>query len=103
MRNIKYSSNHQTEFHSFSTFVSFSFSFSYSILFDKIFPNGHNMDIREFSDILCDGRKLEVKPDILGDFRNIPFSDKEATITFYLACLKKDEKRFKRLLRTIEE
>ena len=33
------------------------------------------MDIREFSDILCDGRKLEVKPDILGDFRNIPFSD----------------------------
>lgn len=34
---------------------------------------------------------------------NIPFSDKEATITFYLACLKKDEKRFKRLLRTIEE
>ena len=33
------------------------------------------MDIRRFSDTLCDGRKLEVKPDILGDFRNIPFSD----------------------------
>lgn len=31
------------------------------------------MDIRELEDILCDGRKLEIKPDIIGDFRNIPF------------------------------
>ena len=33
------------------------------------------MDIREFEDTLCDGRKLEVKPDIIGDFRNIPYPD----------------------------
>lgn len=33
------------------------------------------MDIRELEDTLCDGRKLEIKPDIIGDFRNIPFSD----------------------------
>ena len=33
------------------------------------------MDIREYEDILCDGRKLEVKPDVIGDFRNIPFQD----------------------------
>lgn len=33
------------------------------------------MDCRELEDTLCDGRKLEIKPDIIGDFRNIPFSD----------------------------
>lgn len=33
------------------------------------------MDIREYEDILCDGRKLEIKPDVIGDFRNIPFPD----------------------------
>lgn len=33
------------------------------------------MDIREFEDTLCDGRKLSVKPDVIGDFRNIPFND----------------------------
>ena len=33
------------------------------------------MDIMEFEDTLCDGRKLEVKPDIIGDFRNIPYPD----------------------------
>ena len=25
------------------------------------------MDIREYEDILCDGRKLEIKPDVIGD------------------------------------
>ena len=33
------------------------------------------MDIRKYEDILCDGRKLEIKPDVIGDFRNIPFQD----------------------------
>ena len=33
------------------------------------------MDHRELEDVLCDGRKLEIKPDIIGDFRNIPFPD----------------------------
>lgn len=33
------------------------------------------MDNREFEDTLCDGRKLEVKPDIVADFRKIPFKD----------------------------
>lgn len=33
------------------------------------------MDIRNFEDTLCDGRKLEVKPDIVGDFRDMPFED----------------------------
>lgn len=33
------------------------------------------MDIRREETILCDGRKLEIQPDILGDFRDIPFED----------------------------
>ncbi|MCI7342704.1 MAG: SAM-dependent methyltransferase [Fusobacterium necrophorum] len=33
------------------------------------------MDIREFEDVLCDGRKLKISPDVVADFRNIPFSD----------------------------
>lgn len=33
------------------------------------------MDNRELEDTLCDGRKLEIKPDIVADFRKIPFKD----------------------------
>ena len=43
--------------------------------FDKNNKNAIYMDNRELEDTLCDGRKLEVKPDIVGDFRNIPFKD----------------------------
>lgn len=38
------------------------------------------MDNRKIEEVLCDGRKLEIKPDILGDFRNIPFKNN----SFYL-------------------
>lgn len=41
--------------------------------FDKNNPNVTFMDCREEEDILCDGRKLEIHPDIIGDFRDIPF------------------------------
>lgn len=43
--------------------------------FDKNNPKVTFMDCRELEDVLCDGRKLEIKPDIIGDFRNIPFMD----------------------------
>ncbi|MEG0403970.1 MAG: class I SAM-dependent methyltransferase [Anaerorhabdus sp.] len=43
--------------------------------FDKDNENIVFMDIRELEDKLCDGRKLEIKPDIIGDFRKIPFQD----------------------------
>lgn len=33
------------------------------------------MDCRQLEDTLCDGRKLEIKPDIVADFRNIPFNN----------------------------
>ena len=43
--------------------------------FDKDNPDVVFMDNREYEDILCDGRRLEIKPDVIGDFRNIPFND----------------------------
>ena len=41
--------------------------------FDKHNPEAVYMDIRQETDTLCDGRTLEVKPDIVGDFRDMPF------------------------------
>ena len=43
--------------------------------FDKENKDTVFMDNREFEDTLCDGRKLIVAPDVVGDFRNIPFKD----------------------------
>ena len=33
------------------------------------------MDIRKENHILCDGREVIVSPEIIGDFRKIPFQD----------------------------
>ncbi|BAO05108.1 gp44 protein [Clostridium botulinum B str. Osaka05] len=49
--------------------------------FKKDNPNTVFMDIRELEDTLCDGRKLLIKPDIVGDFKDIPFPNN----TFKLA------------------
>lgn len=43
--------------------------------FDKQNPNVVFMDNRVEEDTLCDGRKLEVKPGLNADFRNMPFQD----------------------------
>ncbi len=43
--------------------------------FNKKNPLAIFSDIRDESHVLCDGRKLEIKPDILADFRKLPFSD----------------------------
>ena len=48
--------------------------------FDKNHPDAIYMDNREIDTKLCDGRQLLVKPDIVADFRNMPFQDD----TFYL-------------------
>lgn len=48
--------------------------------FDKENPHTTFMDNRELDDILCDGRALEVKPDLVADFRNMPFEND----TFYM-------------------
>lgn len=49
--------------------------------FDKRNPAVVFMDNRELEKTLCDGRKLEIKPDLVADFRHIPYPDN----SFYLA------------------
>lgn len=48
--------------------------------FNKENENALYMDNRTLETTLCDGRKLIVAPDLIGDFKNIPFNDE----TFYL-------------------
>ena len=48
--------------------------------FDKENENTVFMDKRCFNDVLCDGRTLEINPDIIADFRYMPFQDE----SFYL-------------------
>ncbi|WP_141433030.1 class I SAM-dependent methyltransferase [Bacillus sp. 03113] len=48
--------------------------------FDKQHEDVVYMDNRQLKDTLCDGRTLEVNPDIIADFRNMPFEDN----SFYL-------------------
>lgn len=43
--------------------------------FDKSNPEVEFCDIREYEDTLCDGRKLEIKPDTIADFTKLPFAD----------------------------
>lgn len=43
--------------------------------FDKENPDTVFMDCRNEEHTLCDGRKLEIRPDVVGDFRKIPFPD----------------------------
>jgi ubiquinone/menaquinone biosynthesis C-methylase UbiE len=43
--------------------------------FDKNNPDVVFADIRKEKHVLCDGRKLEINPDIVMDFTKIPFSD----------------------------
>ena len=40
-------------------------------------------DCRNFTDTLCDGRTLEVMPDIELDFRNLPFSDESFDLVIF--------------------
>lgn len=50
------------------------------IWFDKENPDVLYMDNRQLTDILCDGRVLNINPDVVADFRDMPFPDN----TFYL-------------------
>lgn len=43
--------------------------------FNKQHPDAIYMDIRRDEFIACDGRKIKVDPDLIGDFRDIPFPD----------------------------
>ncbi len=48
--------------------------------FNKKHPDVLYADNRRLSDVLCDGRALNINPDIIADFRDMPFPDE----TFYL-------------------
>lgn len=48
--------------------------------FDKENADVIFMDNRELDETLCDGRSLHIKPDIVADFRKMPFNDE----SFYL-------------------
>lgn len=48
--------------------------------FDKQNDDVMYMDNRQLTDTLCDGRTLNVNPDVLADFRDMPFPDE----SFYL-------------------
>ena len=51
--------------------------------FDKDNKNVVFMDNRELNETLCDGRRLVIKPDIVGDFRQIPFPDKSFKLVVF--------------------
>lgn len=43
--------------------------------FDRNNPDVLFADIRDEEHILCDGRELKIKPDVVMDFRDMPFQD----------------------------
>lgn len=51
--------------------------------FQKNYPDVVFMDIREIETTLCDGRKLKIEPDVVGDFRCIPFPDNEFDLVIF--------------------
>lgn len=48
--------------------------------FDPNNPDAEYVDNRTLEDTLCDGRHLSVSPDVVADFRHLPFEDN----SFYL-------------------
>ena len=50
------------------------------IWFDKQYHDAIYLDNRQLTDVLCDGRTLNINPDVIADFQNMPFEDS----TFYL-------------------
>lgn len=51
--------------------------------FDKNDPRVLFQDIREIEAELCDGRRFEVKPDVIGDFRNMTFEDNSFSMVVF--------------------
>lgn len=51
--------------------------------FNKENKNVMFMDNRQMSEILCDGRRLEIKPDVVADFRHMPFDDNSFKVVVF--------------------
>lgn len=51
--------------------------------FDKEFKDAVFMDKRTLETTLCDGRSLNVNPDVISDFRNMPFEDESFHLVIF--------------------
>lgn len=51
--------------------------------FDKNNQDTIYMDIREVETVLCDGRTYKVKPDIIADFREMPFNENSFNLVVF--------------------
>ena len=51
--------------------------------FDRQNPNVVYGDIRKEEHTLCDGRSLVIEPDVMMDFRNMPFNDGQFTLVVF--------------------
>nr|DAI16495.1 MAG TPA: Methyltransferase domain [Caudoviricetes sp.] len=51
--------------------------------FDKADPDAIYMDIREEEFIACDGRRVRVHPDLIADFRDMPFGDESFKLVVF--------------------
>lgn len=51
--------------------------------FDKYNPDVLFSDIREEEHTLCDDRYFEVKPDVIADFRELPFDDESMKLVVF--------------------
>ena len=51
--------------------------------FNKNNPNVLFMDKRQVDTFLCDGRKFEIKPDVIGDFTNMAFTDESFNLVVF--------------------
>lgn len=51
--------------------------------FDRQNPDAVYCDKRSESHVLCDGRELHVKPDLISDFRNLPFDNESFPLVVF--------------------
>ena len=51
--------------------------------FNKSHPNAIYMDIRELEFVACDGQNIKVSPDVLGDFRKMPFENESFSLVVF--------------------
>jgi hypothetical protein len=51
--------------------------------FNKKHPKAVFMDNRTLETTLCDGRRLKIDPDIVADFKNIPFPDNKFKLVVF--------------------
>lgn len=51
--------------------------------FRKDDPTALFMDERRIEETLCDGRRLVVNPDMIGDFRSMPFPDNSFSLVLF--------------------